>query len=84
MDTEDKKLLIENLSQDPIVKKAYQNMDHFRVYIEKLKKDTNSACAVLHQCTLDIVNNQNGEERERFLQNMAEYFFENLWQDDRR
>ena len=49
MDVEDKKLLIDKGdSQDPIAKKAHQNMDHIRIYIEKLKKDTNSACAVLH------------------------------------
>lgn len=43
---------------------------------------------MLHQCTLDLLNDQlsadKKKEREKLLANIAEYFFENLWQDDKR
>lgn len=82
VDQEDKKLLVRQ-SADQTENNAYLYMETLREFIEKFRKDPNCACAVLNQCTQDIILAQN-RSREKFLQNMSEYFFENLWQDDRR
>ena len=60
---------------------AYKNLDKLREFIEKMRRDSNQACAVLYQSTCDLVGGN--KSREKFIQNLAEYFFDNLWQDDR-
>ena len=67
---------------------AYNNLEKLREFIERFNSHLPLSCAVLNQCSQDISNNEIPEtkrqERSNFLANIAEYFFENLWQDDKR
>jgi hypothetical protein len=68
--------------------RAYASIEILRAYVEKFRVNHNLTCALLNQCALELtsptVSLQKKHKRELFLANIAEYFFENLWQDDKR
>lgn len=57
-------------------------------YVEKFRENHLLTCAILNQCALDLTSTtislEEKHRRELFLANIAECFFENLWQDDKR
>ena len=52
--------------------------------MEKFRKTPTFTCAVVQQCVLAIVEGKEAKSNERFLENIAEYILENIWQDSRR
>ena len=79
--SDDKKWIIER--QDGTDEPAYKNMETLKEFILKFRIDQNHTTAVLYQATVDLIENDK-KNRAEFLQNISEYFFENLWQDDKR
>lgn len=63
---------------------AFETM---REFMENIVAEQQMVCAILCQCAEQIETTEDQsfkKEREEFVQHLSEYFFENIWQEDRR
>lgn len=87
LDSGHKEILLRNegKSED---KMAYKNVDILKEFTDFFRRRKVFTRSVLFKAVEDIEQAKKKDPkkkaRESFLQNMAEYFFENLWQDDRK